>query len=506
MKERQFITTVSGGQIDDNGAVTRVHLRQATKPIEHQANGDQQNLAPFPTQTVIPYHFHFSSRQRPSIRCPLLHLGQPHGFPLQALQPASQLLAKSIELNSGIFVVTKTLADALNAIRTDRTAKSRYLWADAICINQKDPSEKTDQVARMDAIYKRAERVLIWLGHADEFTDDAVSALKMVSAIPPDRYGVVTAADWFDQGPVFARLGAGQSPRWQHWLGLLLLLDRPWMKRVWIIQEVVLSRNAVVMCGDYVFPWEWIDRTLGFLGVTEWNRELNLDNFRANENIRFFRGVYLPLLKSDASVVLGNSAKYLQETKAGIQRHGNLALFRYLLRVFRYSDASDPRDKIFSLLGIARKDRPPFSTHPGQLVPDYHLDVETVYTRTARMMLEGYRDLRFFDQVEDASYRSIGGLPSWVPDYSARLFPEPWFDTVRGSPIFKANGDIPWSFDQTPLNQRELGVQGIRLDTVLNALPYSLAVLANAESDAAWAEMLHYARKVGREQRDRTDT
>ncbi|KAK5659301.1 hypothetical protein OQA88_1394 [Cercophora sp. LCS_1] len=411
-----------------------------------------------------------------------------------------------IELNGGIFVVTKNLADALNKMRTGKTATSRYVWADAICINQNDPSEKAAQVTRMDVIYTRAERVLVYLGDADEFTNDAVAALKTVSRIPPDRYGEVRPADWFDQGRVFTRLGAGQSPKWQHWLGLVLFFDRPWFKRVWIIQEVVLGRNVVVVCGDHIFPWDWIQRTLEFLGVTQWNAELRLGNFRANENIRFFRGVYKPLLQGEASVDLGNAAMYLQGTKEGIQKSGNLALFRYLIGVFRHSDAGDPRDKIFSLLGIARKDRPPFSTHPGQLVPDYRLDIEAVYTRTARMMLEGYKDLRFFDQVEDATFRNINTLPSWVPDYSARLLPETWFGLARGSPVFKASADIPWSFDQTPLDSRKLAVQGFCLDTIATALPYSLQRNANAETDAAWVEIIHFAKEIGREQREATET
>jgi len=120
----------------------------------------------------------------------------------------------------------------------------------------------------MDDIYKRAERVLIWLGDADEFTKDAISAVKAISAIPPNRYGEVREVDWFTQNRVFERFGVGQHPRWQHYLGLVLLQDRPWFKRVWIIQEVVLGRYVVVLCGDHVFPWEWLERTLGFLTAT----------------------------------------------------------------------------------------------------------------------------------------------------------------------------------------------------------------------------------------------
>jgi Heterokaryon incompatibility protein (HET) len=43
-----------------------------------------------------------------------------------------------------------------------------YIWADAICINQIDTSEKTEQVPLMADIYERAELVLVWLGKDED--------------------------------------------------------------------------------------------------------------------------------------------------------------------------------------------------------------------------------------------------------------------------------------------------------------------------------------------------
>jgi len=122
------------------------------------------------------------------------------------------------------------------------------------------------------------------------------------------------------------------------------------------------------------------------------------------------------------------------------------------------------------------------------------------------MMLEGYGDLRFFEHVKDASVKNIEGLPSWVPDYSARLVPNPWFGDAHDSPVFKANGDIRWSFDKTPLGHKELQVQGLCLDTILTTLLYSLGRNANPENDLVWAEMFHHAKNIGAAQRNSTDT
>lgn len=46
----------------------------------------------------------------------------------------------------------------------------KYLWIDAICINQSDVSERSAQVLFMNFIYRYASKVLVWVGEQDAFT------------------------------------------------------------------------------------------------------------------------------------------------------------------------------------------------------------------------------------------------------------------------------------------------------------------------------------------------
>jgi hypothetical protein len=62
----------------------------------------------------------------------------------------------------------------------------RVGWIDALCINQENTKEKSNQVALMQDIYQRAERVLTWIGGDDgsvtialELIDKAVSYAQM---------------------------------------------------------------------------------------------------------------------------------------------------------------------------------------------------------------------------------------------------------------------------------------------------------------------------------------
>ncbi|KAH8588662.1 heterokaryon incompatibility protein-domain-containing protein, partial [Bisporella sp. PMI_857] len=58
--------------------------------------------------------------------------------------------------------IPKSLHVALKRFRLK--SSSRVLWADAICINQRDDLERSQQVALMGQIYSNATMVLAWLG------------------------------------------------------------------------------------------------------------------------------------------------------------------------------------------------------------------------------------------------------------------------------------------------------------------------------------------------------
>lgn len=135
------------------------------------------------------------------------------------------------------------------------------IWIDAICINQDDPEDKKTQIPLMGTIFSSAREVYIWLGPDTKETDKAMEYL--------DKGGLSFTAlirrRVSDRGPATGhsmslRLGLHLLMRIftfrsrPHFIGLDDITSRPWIERLWTLQEALLSRNAVIVCGERYIP------------------------------------------------------------------------------------------------------------------------------------------------------------------------------------------------------------------------------------------------------------
>ena len=87
-------------------------------------------------------------------------------------------LEEEIALNGQSVRIQSNLAAALRQLKQMGTRG--YVWADAICINQNDPAEKSTVVQHMDKIFGAAEKVFAWLGVSEvDSTDPAQSSDRL---------------------------------------------------------------------------------------------------------------------------------------------------------------------------------------------------------------------------------------------------------------------------------------------------------------------------------------
>jgi Heterokaryon incompatibility protein (HET) len=136
-----------------------------------------------------------------------------------------------VSVDGATCFVRKNLLNALKALRLP--TESRLLFIDALCINMGDVPERNRMVANMSQIYQRATKVLVWLGDADEVSDFAFD--KVNQRMP-----------WADLSAPLERATAST---------LTSLFNRPYWRRVWILQEILSGYNLEVYCGTKHSPW-----------------------------------------------------------------------------------------------------------------------------------------------------------------------------------------------------------------------------------------------------------
>ncbi|KAH8585799.1 heterokaryon incompatibility protein-domain-containing protein, partial [Bisporella sp. PMI_857] len=139
-----------------------------------------------------------------------------------------------ILLNGIKLQVRVNLFAALKAISLQLDAPV-MIWADALCINQNDSEEKGQQVEMMTDIYRTAKQTLIWLGEGDAETDALINAMDVIDLRKAVQKLIRSTANF----PI---------------LPLTDLSYREWFSRVWIIQELSVTKTVTFVCGS-----KWID-------------------------------------------------------------------------------------------------------------------------------------------------------------------------------------------------------------------------------------------------------
>ncbi|KAG7284225.1 hypothetical protein NEMBOFW57_010589 [Staphylotrichum longicolle] len=172
----------------------------------------------------------------------------------QALSYAwgTSLEAEPALCNGAAFSISRTLGAAMRGIFA-HAKSSAWVWIDAICINQTDNVEKAHQVAGMGDVYSCADRVLVWLGEAADDSDLACDLLPELN----DRVWAVRekVGAWralSEEEVASLGLVPADDPLWK---AVLLLYSRPWFQRLWIVQEIVLARECLFLCGKKKVEW-----------------------------------------------------------------------------------------------------------------------------------------------------------------------------------------------------------------------------------------------------------
>ncbi|TVY17281.1 Heterokaryon incompatibility protein 6, OR allele [Lachnellula arida] len=213
--------------------------------------------------------------------------------------------------------VTANLFRALRSIRHE--SKELPLWVDAVCINQQNPKEKNQQVRFMGSIYAAATNTIIYLGESDENSDRAMEALSSDVSSP--------YTPMYDETIKSCMVSS--------------ILSRTWFTRVWVLQELALSQNPIIQCGQSRVNW---GRLPSFLShINEYvNKRANVAS-KPQPQLPEGEQLMMDMQEARENIQIGNINKKL------VRKHQTLL---DLVRSRSGLGAEDPRDIIFAHIGM----------------------------------------------------------------------------------------------------------------------------------------------------------
>ena len=288
---------------------------------------------------------------------------------------------ETIECDSQNLNIPKTLAAALRGVR--HYDRSRLVWADAACINQKDLREKEQQVRLMRRIYSQSQRTLIWL------SDQPNLKISWTAWIP-----ITFSLAWFRR-----RVDAHLVPqlRIHHYrkntssivsplssagyFAYVNILRNPWFQRAWVVQEVAVANNPTIIWNGSEISWANVVNGLQFIS------KLN------------FGLAFMPTLQHIFSI-----------DRERQRYHRSKDDLLHILQRHQRCSATDDRDKVFAFTGLA-------DDRSADLVISYSKPVKQIYEDFARLALHKSKSLTLLSQPA-AIERPASELPSWVPDWS----------------------------------------------------------------------------------------
>ena len=304
-----------------------------------------------------------------------------------------------ISIDSCLFRVTTNLHAALRHLR--RKDKDRILWIDMICINQSNDDEKNHQVWMMKRIYEGADQVVVWLGVGIDNIGLAFEKLKVVESLPAEEVKSTTLQNLTNA--VFGH---------EAWTALLDLFKLEWWVRIWVVQEVELAKNVLVVCGKYQMSAKSFDK--------------------ATHNIQM---VAIYDIHNRQAPMLTTEVLRISTCKEVGKLSKDLL---HLAREYRSRKSTDPRDKLYALLGLAEE---------MDFEPDYGVSVLEVYRMFVEACIERSGTL---DVLSCVDIGSNSDMPSWIPNWSRQgsgLKGLHYYDAWDNAPLFGASGDSKAVFE-----------------------------------------------------------
>jgi hypothetical protein len=318
----------------------------------------------------------------------------------------------TIQVDHRPFSITYNLEQALRGLRLPD--RERLLWIDALSINQYDNAEKGSQVHMMRDIFAHASKTRVWLGLVTNGTHATFEFLT--------RFEKMCCAERHDFWRNSHRMPDSEAVVQE----IFDMLYHEWWRRVWVIQEVVVSKSVFIQCGAHEVSWDTLHNFLSEFSDTS-----------IHSSVDFANAVQLLRKRATAPTSLLN-----------------------LVYTFRLQSASFGSDKTYALQGLLP------SNHSSLLRPDYGAAPEDIFVRFTVSSIMRDNDLTVLALAAGVEGRGV----TWCRDWRTQ------WDGLYAFSCFSTHAppgrDYHASGTHSPvcaagIHSRVLSLQGYQADTIV---------------------------------------
>ncbi|KAF3012863.1 hypothetical protein E8E14_010992 [Neopestalotiopsis sp. 37M] len=279
---------------------------------------------------------------------------------------------RSISIEGSDVPITSNLHVAFKALR--HQSFERFLWVDALCINQTDDVEKDEQICLMYMIYARASLVIVWLGHEEHESTQAIEDLRRIGSMERSQ----TSLTPNDSKATFDRI--------------VKLFKRNWFTRIWVLQEIGAARSVQIRCGHSA-----INGYAFGLAV-----DLMESAFSARHDLRSLHRT----IRSVAYLMQGSI--FRSAFSHGVGSEG-VCPFGELVDMFHSRKATRSHDKIYALLNMSSDD-----TDISGLLPDCTIPFGELLKRATAFILSGNLNIECRGEMEAVVIKTKGYVLGYI--------------------------------------------------------------------------------------------
>ncbi|KAK1996272.1 heterokaryon incompatibility protein [Colletotrichum falcatum] len=323
-----------------------------------------------------------------------------------------QAVRVPIIVNGQVVLIGQNLESAFRALSSDPNyIEGLKIWADAICINQKDLDERSLQVKRMRMIYGTALIVSIWLGAVPDAAVPDVAQIHELIAKSTDKEA---ASDVLEL--------ALTDPEKKEAIrrAIDVIVKKTYWTRIWVIQEKCLGPvNPSILFGTF---------RMGLMPLHNFLQAATNIHGAVRAREKVWRVLKLVELVTSNQERVGR-----RHTPTDQERRKDQDELGLLLMIGRMARSLDLRDHLYGLMGMI----PEYVAE--HIEPDYTKAVEDVFCDFAKALIMGFRS---FDIVLTGTTESTLTLPSWVPDLTSPWDPYLWGSDCDASWGQKAEFDF----------------------------------------------------------------